>query len=673
MIAAMTPCFFSCGVTCGAGGDKMKTENRLKNKSGRGRKQTAILAAGLFLYMAAAVMTAGRPAQASTVHWQDAFIMQAQSALQNAPDSSFYLIDLDGDDVLEMIINYGSVAGSEEIFSWYGDHLTSWMYEYYAFGYIPGTSQVHIGGGRQGGYYDEIYRYQDGSFILLASGTYTMNGTDIARDADGKFIMNDQFDYTWAGQAVSAQQYLLSLNAVYDTASEVSPYDTRYDLNGLIQALNDHAAGPQVIAGQTGGQMNMEFVSSDVSEYPNVRLYFDCSDSYGQPLTLTSLSGTIRETIAGGAEIERTIRSIEKLVGNQGLSIDIVADKSGSMEDDLWTMQSIMSDFVRSLDYSTGDEVEILSFDSYVMYMCTYTQDISLLLNGISNMTAYGNTALYDALYTGVMNAGSRAGARCVIGFTDGEDNESMFSAQDVINLAQQREVPVYLIGTSWADADTLSYICTQTGGYYWSIDNISGIGQILQTIYANQKEMYCVEYESDPGADPYAARTVSCLLSDGVYQGGISGLSFQATPVISQVQHTSRYELIKGDVSWTQANNACIARGGHLATITSQEEMNELVRMCEAYGVKYCWIGGYTSVRNNTAFGHWITGEPFNFTAWYPGEPSRNDHDGTPEFYLMLWNVEGAWSWNDQRDDLIATGLSYFAGNIGYICEYES
>ena len=675
----------------------MNTGNRLKNESRKSGKHMAMLGAGLCLYMAAVLMSAARPAYASAVHWQDAFIMQAQSALQNAPDASFYLIDLDGGDVPALIINYGSVAGSEEIFTWQGDHLSSWMYEYYAFGYIPGTGQVHIGGGRQGGYYDEIYRFQDGSFILLASGTYTMNGTDIARDADGKFIMNDQFDYTWAGQAVGAQQYLLSLNAVYDTASEVSPYDTKYDLNGLIQALNDYTAGPQVItgqpaspvdssgpgnfdnpeagqiAGQTGGQMNMDFVSSDVSEYPNVKLYFDCSDSYGHPLTLTSLSGTLRETIAGGSEIERTIRSIEKLDGNQGLSIDIVADKSGSMEDDLWTMQNIMSDFVRSLDYSTGDQVEILSFDSYVMYMCTYTQDISLLLNGISNMTAYGDTALYDALYTGVMNAGSRAGARCVIGFTDGEDNQSMFSAQEVVNLAQQREVPVYLIGTSWADAGTLSYICTQTGGYYWSINDISGIGQILQTIYADQKEMYCVEYESDPGADPYAARTVSCSLSDGVYQCGISGLSFQATPVISQAQHASRYELIRGDVSWTQANNACISRGGHLATITSQGEMNELVRMCEAYGVKYCWIGGYTSVRNNAAFGHWITGEPFTFTAWYPGEPSRNDHDGTPEFYLMLWNVEGVWSWNDQRDDLIATGLPYFVGNIGYICEYES
>ena len=100
---------------------------------------------------------------------------------------------------------------------------------------------------------------------------------------------------------------------------------------------------------------------------------------------------------------------------------------------------------------------------------------------------------------------------------------------------------------------------------------------------------------------------------------------------------------------------------------------MDELVRMCEGAGVKYCWIGGYTSVRNGTAFGHWITGEPFSYTAWYPGEPSRNDKDGTPEFYLMLWKVEDAWSWNDQRDDVLQSGLPYFTGNIGYICEYES
>ena len=38
-----------------------------------------------------------------------------------------------------------------------------------------------------------------------------------------------------------------------------------------------------------------------------------------------------------------------------------------------------------------------------------------------------------------------------------------------------------------------------------------------------------------------------------------------------------------------------------------------------------------------------------------------------------MLWNVQGEWSWNDQRNDVITnTGFTYFIGKTGYICEYE-
>ena len=418
---------------------------------------------------------------------------------------------------------------------------------------------------------------------------------------------------------------------------------------------------------------NMSFVSSDVSDYPNVKLYFEFNDEYDDPITLHSMTANITETITGGSEIERTVRQIQQLAGNQGLSIDIVADKSGSMEYDLSQMQRIMSDFVTSLDYAHGDKVEILSFDSYVMYMCTYTQDTSLLQNGIYNMVAYGETALYDALVTGIMNAGSQAGARCVIGFTDGMDNESVYTEEEVVSLALQREVPVYLIGTADADSYILEYICDETGGCYWDVDSIYDIGQILQTIYSDQKEMYCIEYESDPNADPYAQRRISCTLQDEFYIGAITDYTFQATKVIEQAAHLSRYEIIRDDVSWSEANDACIARGGHLATITSQAEMDQLVGMCEGAGVKYCWLGGYTSVGGNGAFGHWITGEPFGYTAWYPGEPSRNDLDGTPEFYLMLWKVENAWSWNDQREDVLDSGLDYFKGNLGYICEYES
>ncbi|MBR2187905.1 MAG: VWA domain-containing protein [Eubacterium sp.] len=439
-------------------------------------------------------------------------------------------------------------------------------------------------------------------------------------------------------------------------------------------AAQPAATGYDAIANAISSKVSgiLDFVSSDVTEYPTVKLYYSYTDSAGEPITLTSPTAGIRESISGGAEIERTIRRVERLEGNQGLSIDLVADKSASMSGDLGQMQMIMQQFVQSMDFASGDQAEIISFDSYIMYMCTYTQDVSLLQNGISNMTAYGDTALYDALVTGINNAGSQAGARCVIGFTDGEDNMSIYTPDEVISLALQKEVPVYIIGTGMADYATLSDIALSTGGDYWSVDSISDLSQIMMEIYSNQKDLYCIEYDSEKSADPYASRTVSCVLADETHGGMETGVSFQATEALSQVTHASRYEIIQGDLSWTEANDICISKGGHLATITSQSEMDQLVSMAEKSGLKYLWIGGYTSVRNNSTFGHWITGEDFNYTAWYPGEPSRNDLDGTPEFYLMMWKVGDAWSWNDQRNDVANSEFEYFKGNVGYICEYE-
>ena len=420
-------------------------------------------------------------------------------------------------------------------------------------------------------------------------------------------------------------------------------------------------------------KVNMEFITSDVSDYPNVRLYFRVTDNAGDSVTLSSPTAGILESIDGGEMIEREIRKIEKMDGNEGIGFDLLIDKSGSMDQDLPTMQGILREFILNMDFDAGDAAELISFDSYIMYMCTYTNDPALLINGIDNMTPYGSTALYDALYTGIMNAGARPGANCVIGFTDGMDNESVYTPDEVVNLALAKEIPLYLIGTAGADSGTLRSMADRTGGRYWSVNDINDVSDVLNEIYRGQKDMYCIEYISDPNADPYADRNISCILADDTHGGQIEDYGFKPIEKQEAEKHDSRYEIFPADLSWTEANNEALARGGHLVTITSQEEMDLMVEMAEKAGLKYIWIGGYTSVRGSDVFGHWITGEPFEYTAWYPGEPSRNDLDGTPEFYLMLWKVGEEWSWNDQREDVVNDpALPYFKGNIGYICEYE-
>lgn len=142
------------------------------------------------------------------------------------------------------------------------------------------------------------------------------------------------------------------------------------------------------------------------------------------------------------------------------------------------------------------------------------------------------------------------------------------------------------------------------------------------------------------------------------------------------EIQYQHAYELITEDISWQEAVNMCEQiYGGHLVTITSEEEYNEICSIIDDSGLTYIWIGGYMDEDSNSAC--WITGENWSFANWYPNEPSWEDVDGTKEYCLCLWNVkyngeEIGWTFNDQRNDLVGS-IPSLSGKVGYICEYET
>lgn len=135
----------------------------------------------------------------------------------------------------------------------------------------------------------------------------------------------------------------------------------------------------------------------------------------------------------------------------------------------------------------------------------------------------------------------------------------------------------------------------------------------------------------------------------------------------VPEAGHT--YAVAAGDVTWEEARQLAEERGGYLAAVTSQEEWDTVQALAEESGLTYLWLGGQAG--GDGAFG-WLTGEAFDFSCWYPGEPSGSDSDGTAEPFLCMWKPDGAWSWNDQRDDIIA-GNRAAAGKIGCVIEYEA
>ena len=133
------------------------------------------------------------------------------------------------------------------------------------------------------------------------------------------------------------------------------------------------------------------------------------------------------------------------------------------------------------------------------------------------------------------------------------------------------------------------------------------------------------------------------------------------------------RYELVFADYSWEMAAAACEEMGGHLATVSDQAELDEIIAVAEEAGASLVWLGAYRAAGDQWT---WVTGEEIEFYPWADGEPSYYDTDGTEENFLLLWNVsfggQSGWRYNDCRDNPAAAYPSRFSGQLAFVCEYE-
>ena len=130
-------------------------------------------------------------------------------------------------------------------------------------------------------------------------------------------------------------------------------------------------------------------------------------------------------------------------------------------------------------------------------------------------------------------------------------------------------------------------------------------------------------------------------------------------------VEHS--YEVVKADVSWTQAQQAAYDKGGHLVVINDAEEFNKIIYEAELAGITRVWIGCHRINGIET----WEKENSGYAIPWAKGEPTYVDvNDQVSEDYVMLWNNNG-WACNDNRDDPCKDYPDFYSGTMGYVIEY--
>lgn len=105
-----------------------------------------------------------------------------------------------------------------------------------------------------------------------------------------------------------------------------------------------------------------------------------------------------------------------------------------------------------------------------------------------------------------------------------------------------------------------------------------------------------------------------------------------------------SRYQIIAGTFTWLEAKADAESRGGHLATITRQSEW-DLIAGLFGNSLLGAFLGG-TDAQVEGVW-RWVTGEPWAFTRWSPGQP---DNAGGTQHYLWL-HPSGGLLWDDTHN----------------------
>lgn len=143
-----------------------------------------------------------------------------------------------------------------------------------------------------------------------------------------------------------------------------------------------------------------------------------------------------------------------------------------------------------------------------------------------------------------------------------------------------------------------------------------------------------------------------------------INGISLTTEPIeVSSVEYNGNtYKVFSSCYNWEEAKEWCELQGGHLATVTDENEWNAVSDLLKEYNGIRCWLGA----ESTSGVWKWVTGEDFSYSNWGESQP---DCENNAEFHLGTWGNDinkrfDCYYWND---------YNYSNYRVeGFVCEFE-
>jgi Ca-activated chloride channel family protein len=206
------------------------------------------------------------------------------------------------------------------------------------------------------------------------------------------------------------------------------------------------------------------------------------------------------------------------------VTVGLVLDNSGSMRGKIGEVVAAALAFARASN--PDDELFALEFNDNVTDALPphriLAQDLGTLERAMMALVPDGRTALYDALITGLdrMEEGTR-GRRALVLISDGGDNASTSTLDQVLARARKSNVTIYTIGLyTPEDRDTnpgvLKSIARTTGGERFLPKSAGPLLADIQRIAREIRSGYTLGYEPPDRDGAYHRVRVEVNQPDG-------------------------------------------------------------------------------------------------------------------------------------------------------------
>jgi Ca-activated chloride channel homolog len=215
------------------------------------------------------------------------------------------------------------------------------------------------------------------------------------------------------------------------------------------------------------------------------------------------------------------------------LSVGFVVDISGSIGSKIDLCRQAVVQFLKTMN--TADEAFLVTFSDHAQVIAPLTRDTDKMANQLMSVPTGGMTALFDGVFAGLHEMKRAQNPRkTLVVISDGGDNNSAFSAKEVLQKALEAGVQIYAMGVfepvgpfglsieEQRGPRLLSNISEQTGGRAFAASSLNQLPEVAARIAVELRNQYLLAFTPSNQAKDGAYRKLEVKLSD---PAGMSGL----------------------------------------------------------------------------------------------------------------------------------------------------